>query len=137
MQELEQRLRDAIRDIPDFPKPGIMFKDITTLLADPKLFRATVDAFAQRFAGDHIDAAYDIVFRANFFASAEPRSRARAGTRCDVPFTSQLRRCQQDAAQPAACLDPQLLPLAYHSPRGLGRTTCRILGLRHPEHGFQ
>ena len=36
-------LRAAIRDVPDFPKPGIVFKDITTLLKDPKLFRQTVD----------------------------------------------------------------------------------------------
>ena len=69
MQELEQRLRDAIRDIPDFPKPGIMFKDITTLLADPKLFRATVDAFAQRFAGDHIDAVVGMESRGFLFGA--------------------------------------------------------------------
>ncbi len=36
-------LRSAIRDIPDFPKPGIVFKDITTLLSEPVLFRRTID----------------------------------------------------------------------------------------------
>lgn len=41
---LEGRLRAAIRTIPDFPKPGIQFKDITTVLAEPALFRATLDA---------------------------------------------------------------------------------------------
>ena len=40
-------LRAAIRDVPDFPKPGIVFKDITTLLKDPKLFRRTVDLLAE------------------------------------------------------------------------------------------
>jgi adenine phosphoribosyltransferase len=40
---LEERLRRAIRDIPDFPKPGIQFKDITPVLLDPDLFRATLD----------------------------------------------------------------------------------------------
>ncbi|HKW10215.1 MAG TPA: adenine phosphoribosyltransferase [Gemmatimonadaceae bacterium] len=44
--DLETRIRHAIRDIPDFPKPGIMFKDITPLLSDAVLFRATTDAMA-------------------------------------------------------------------------------------------
>lgn len=44
-------LRDHIRDIPDFPKPGILFKDITTLLAEPKAFKHTIDLLAERFAG--------------------------------------------------------------------------------------
>ena len=43
-----RRLKAAIRDVPDFPKPGIMFKDITPILKDPKLFRAAVDLFAKR-----------------------------------------------------------------------------------------
>ena len=37
------QLRSAIRDVPDFPKPGIVFKDITTLLRDPVLFRRALD----------------------------------------------------------------------------------------------
>ena len=48
---LEARLRATIRDVPDFPKPGIIFKDITTVLADAALFRETTDAMASRFAG--------------------------------------------------------------------------------------
>jgi adenine phosphoribosyltransferase len=40
-----------IRDIPDFPKPGIVFKDITPLLADGDAFRTMTDAFAERFRG--------------------------------------------------------------------------------------
>ena len=48
-------LRDYIRDIPDFPKPGIVFKDITPLLGDPEAFRATTDQFEQAFAGRQID----------------------------------------------------------------------------------
>lgn len=43
-----RRLKAAVRDIPDFPKPGILFKDITPVLKDPKLFRAAVDLFAKR-----------------------------------------------------------------------------------------
>jgi adenine phosphoribosyltransferase len=44
-------LKARIRDIPDFPKPGIVFKDITPLLADGDAFRATVDRFVERFRG--------------------------------------------------------------------------------------
>ncbi len=42
------RLRKAVRDVPNFPKPGIVFKDITTVLADPKLFDEAVDLMAAR-----------------------------------------------------------------------------------------
>lgn len=45
-RSLDQRLRASIRDIPDFPKPGILFKDITPALLDPDLFRETVGALA-------------------------------------------------------------------------------------------
>jgi adenine phosphoribosyltransferase len=44
-------LRSRIRDIPDFPKPGIVFKDITPLLADGPAFRAMVDRFVERYRG--------------------------------------------------------------------------------------
>ncbi|HEY3901631.1 MAG TPA: adenine phosphoribosyltransferase [Chthoniobacter sp.] len=40
-----QQLSAAIRDVPDFPKPGIVFKDITPVLADPKLFQIAIDSF--------------------------------------------------------------------------------------------
>jgi adenine phosphoribosyltransferase len=44
-------LRAMIRDIPDFPKPGIVFKDITPLLADGRAFAYAVDRFAERYSG--------------------------------------------------------------------------------------
>src|SRR5881628_2107816 len=44
-------LRRRIRDIPDFPKPGIVFRDITPLLADRHAFRAMVDGFVERYRG--------------------------------------------------------------------------------------
>jgi adenine phosphoribosyltransferase len=47
-------LTDYIRDIPDFPKPGIVFKDITPLLADPGAFAAAVDRLERAFAGRHV-----------------------------------------------------------------------------------
>jgi adenine phosphoribosyltransferase len=49
-------LRDWIRDVPDFPKPGILFKDITPLLSSPVAFRATIDQLAEALAGRSIDA---------------------------------------------------------------------------------
>ena len=48
---LETRLRATIRDVPDFPKPGIIFKDITPVLADAALFRETTMAMARPFEG--------------------------------------------------------------------------------------
>ena len=48
-------LEDAIRTIPDYPKPGIMFRDITTLLGDARAFRRAVDELVQPFAGQKID----------------------------------------------------------------------------------
>ncbi len=48
-------LRDSIRTIPDYPKAGIMFRDITTLLADAKAFRRSVDELVQPFAGLKLD----------------------------------------------------------------------------------
>jgi adenine phosphoribosyltransferase len=48
-------LRDWIRDIPDFPRPGIVFKDITPLLGDPAAFRVTIERLAERFRDARID----------------------------------------------------------------------------------
>jgi adenine phosphoribosyltransferase len=52
---LDFDLRDAIRNIPDYPKPGIMFRDITTLLGDARAFRRAVDELVQPWAGSKID----------------------------------------------------------------------------------
>jgi adenine phosphoribosyltransferase len=49
------KLIDTIRTIPDYPKPGIMFRDITTLLGDARAFRRAVDELVQPFAGQKID----------------------------------------------------------------------------------
>jgi adenine phosphoribosyltransferase len=52
---LENDLRAAIRSIPDYPKPGIMFRDITTLLGNARAFRRAVDELVQPWAGSKID----------------------------------------------------------------------------------
>jgi len=51
----ENDLKSAIRTIADYPKPGIMFRDITTLLGDARAFRRTVDELVQPWAGAKID----------------------------------------------------------------------------------
>ena len=52
---IDSDLRDAIRTIADYPKPGIMFRDITTLLGNARAFRRTVDELVQPWAGMKID----------------------------------------------------------------------------------
>ena len=63
-------LRDAIRTIPDYPKPGIMFRDITTLLGDARAFRQAVDEMVQPFAGARIDKVAGIEARGFIFGAA-------------------------------------------------------------------
>ncbi len=62
--------RAAIRDIPDFPTPGIVFKDITPLLADPRAFHIVLDSMAERFIGEHIDAVVGVEARGFIFGGA-------------------------------------------------------------------
>jgi len=71
-------LKDFVRDIPDFPKPGVVFKDITPLLADPDAFNLTIDVVAARFEGRHIDKVVGIEAR-GFILAAPVAYRFRAG----------------------------------------------------------
>lgn len=48
------RIASSIRVIPNFPKPGVMFQDITTMLLDPKAFKDTIDLFVERYKGKDI-----------------------------------------------------------------------------------
>ena len=52
---LEERIRSAIRDVPDFPKPGILFKDLTPLIADAGLLRDTIARLAEPYRDARID----------------------------------------------------------------------------------
>lgn len=65
-----QELREAIRNIPDFPKPGIQFKDITPVLADPRLFAGCVDLLIDGFKPGQVDTVVGIDARGFIFASA-------------------------------------------------------------------
>jgi len=55
LETLSDKVAAVIRDVPDFPKPGILFKDITPLLADPVLMRGITQFFADRFSPDKVD----------------------------------------------------------------------------------
>src|SRR5688572_10652839 len=62
-------LKQFIRDIPDFPKPGILFRDITPLLASPEAFRETVRRMAEPYRGSKIDAVVAAEARGFIFAA--------------------------------------------------------------------
>jgi adenine phosphoribosyltransferase len=68
--ELREQLRRAVRDVPDFPKKGIVFKDITPVLNDPVLFRASIDLFLERCRAMEIDKIVGVDARGFLFASA-------------------------------------------------------------------
>jgi adenine phosphoribosyltransferase len=71
-------LKEHIRDIADFPKPGVVFKDITPLLADVDAFRFTVDAIADHYAGQAVDKVIGIEAR-GFVVAAPVAYRFGAG----------------------------------------------------------
>ena len=71
---LRARLAAHIRDIPDFPHAGVLFKDITPLLADAQAFRACVDALAAPWRGQQIDAVCGIEARGFIFGAALARA---------------------------------------------------------------
>jgi adenine phosphoribosyltransferase len=62
--------RSLIRDVPDFPKPGILFKDITPLLASPRALHIVLDGIAERFIGEQISAIAGIEARGFIFGGA-------------------------------------------------------------------
>jgi len=66
-------IAQAIRTVPDFPKPGIQFKDITPVLADARLFGGAIDLLTERFAPGSIDAVVGIDARGFIFAAAAAR----------------------------------------------------------------
>lgn len=63
-------LKNIIRDIPDFPKKGILFKDITTLLSDGRSFHRMIDLIAHRYVGQHIDQIVGVEARGFVLGSA-------------------------------------------------------------------
>ena len=97
-------LRKLIREVPDFPKPGINFYDITTLLKHPQGLRQTVDALAAQFNGETVDAVIGVEARGFIFAPAlayhlgvgfvpvrKPWKRLTARRRCGNPSPRRTR----------------------------------------------
>lgn len=73
-----QLLADRVRDIPDFPRPGVVFKDITPLLGDPEAFAATIDGLVQPFEGRGVSKVLGIEAR-GFIPAAAVAARLGAG----------------------------------------------------------
>ena len=65
-----EELARAIRDVPDFPKPGILFKDITPVLADARLFASSIERLTEHFQPGEVDAVVGIDARGFIFAAA-------------------------------------------------------------------
>ena len=76
---LEDKLKTVIRDVPDFPKPGILFKDISTIMLDPKMSKETLEYLRQLYQDKPIDAIAGIESRGFLFGY--PLAMA-----LDVPF---------------------------------------------------
>src|SRR5512136_3201717 len=69
-----RELRQLIRDVPDFPKPGILFKDITPLLSDPAGLSLAVEYLTQPFRDQHIDIVVGAESRGFIFGTAVARN---------------------------------------------------------------
>jgi adenine phosphoribosyltransferase len=69
MADMLERLLTGIRDVHDFPKKGIIFKDITPILSDPGMFHASIDLFLERCRGKKIDKIVGIDARGFLFGS--------------------------------------------------------------------
>jgi len=76
---IEQQIKAAVRDIPDFPKPGIIFKDITPILKDPQLCESITDAFVEQLKGMDIDVVAGVESRGFLFGLT-------LATKLGVPF---------------------------------------------------
>ncbi len=66
---MSELIRKRIRDVPDFPKKGIVFKDLTPVLADPKAFKEAIDLFAQRYRAEGIQRIVAIESRGFLFGA--------------------------------------------------------------------
>jgi adenine phosphoribosyltransferase len=73
-----KEIEAAIRNVPDFPKPGIQFKDITPVLADARLFAGAIDLLTENFKPGSVDAIVGIDARGFIFAAAAAK-KLRAG----------------------------------------------------------
>ena len=70
MEKKADEIRRAIRDIPNFPKPGVIFKDITPLLSNGRLFKQTIDLLAERYQSRSVDVVLGIESRGFIIGAA-------------------------------------------------------------------
>ena len=77
-----ETLRAKIREIPDFPKPGILFYDITTLLKDPAAYKEAIDLMLEPYRDERVDIVVGMESRGFIFWRPWPTSSARAWSRC-------------------------------------------------------
>ena len=109
------RFKQLIRDIPDFPKPGIVFRDITPLLRDGPAFAGAIDQFAKRYARQRIDAIVAIESRGLILGAAlamrlnaglvPVRKRGKLPHKthqepCELEYGTEVLEIHQDALQP-------------------------------------
>ena len=110
-------LQSLVRDVPDYPKPGIMFKDITPVLADAQAFASAIEALALPFVGQRIDAVLGIESRGFMFAAPialrlnagfvpvrKPGKLPRATDRAEyaLEYGSDVLEMHKDALRPGA-----------------------------------
>ena len=69
-QDPKDLVRGLIRTVPDWPKPGVMFRDITPMMQDPRAFRALIDMFVYRHMRSRLDAVVGVDARGFIFGSA-------------------------------------------------------------------
>lgn len=67
--DMDSYLKEIIRDVPDFPKPGIIFKDITPILTDKDAFKKVIDAFVERYKDQKISAVVGVESRGFVFGA--------------------------------------------------------------------
>ena len=96
-------LEKSIRNIPDFPKPGILFRDITTLIKNKAAFKKSVDLLAKKYKGKEFDASrsllplWDFKFDASFFSTPYlDNTLLPNGTRFSVIYRGCLEKKEPD-----------------------------------------
>ncbi len=91
-----EQLKKLIREIPDYPKPGILFYDITTLLKDKQGFHALVDGLCKHYEKAHVDLVAGIEARGFILGPALPTAWARDSCQFASPknFRAKLPKCR-------------------------------------------